>query len=208
MLTLSSQKIYGPKGVGLLYIRNLKHEARNPKQILNSKSKTVSDFDIRISDFSAVQPLITGGGQEFGLRSGTENVSGIVGFAKAAELAAAARESENRRLKGLREYFWNRIRKIAPETKLNGDFKNSLLNILNLYFSGHHGQDLLMKLDLAGFAVSPGAACAARVCRPSHVLKALGCSEEQASGSLRFSFGRPTNKAEVDKLLEALEKSL
>jgi cysteine desulfurase len=198
LMTLSSQKIYGPKGVGLLYVKDLGFRVKGLEN-QNKKNNLYPNSYI-------LYPLITGGGQESGLRGGTENTSGIVGFSKAMELAVAARESESKRLRKLKEYFWAQVQKIASKTKLNGDLRNSLPNILNLYFLGNHGQDLLMKLDLAGFAVSSGAACSARVCQPSHVLKALGCSDEQASGSLRVSFGRLTGKQDIDKLLDALKR--
>lgn len=178
LMTLSSQKIYGPKGAGLLYI--------------SKKAK--------------IAPIITGGGQESGLRGGTENVPGIVGLAKAMEIADKERTKESSRLKILQQYFLNRTNTILPEVELNGDLESRLPNNVNLYFSGREtAQDLIIKLDLAGFAVSPGAACAARICKPSHVLKALGYSDQRASGSLRISFGRQTDKGQIDKLLETLK---
>src|SRR3989344_4502908 len=159
LLTLSAQKIYGPKGIGVLYVRQMSRAA------------------------SYLSPIITGGSaQEYGLRGGTENVPGIIGFAKAAELAEKSRNSENKRLRKLQEYFLARMKKIAPKAKLNGpeDLKKRNPNNLNFYFPSQSGQDLLIKLDLEGFAVSPGAACSARVCAPSHVLKAMGFSDGRA----------------------------
>jgi len=186
-ITLSGQKIYGPKGVGILYIRGL---AGNNKKII---------------------PIITGGGQEMGVRSGTENVPAIVGFSKAAELVSESREFETKRLRKLQEYFLMRMEKIIPTARMNGDRKNRLPNNINLYFPlnsvgrNKSSQDLIIKLDLAGFAVSPGAACSARVCQPSHVLKAVGFSDERASNSLRITFGRQTRKQDIDKLLAAFK---
>jgi cysteine desulfurase len=181
LMTLSSQKIYGPKGIGMLYVRSVK------------TAKTL-------------EPLITGGGQEFGLRSGTENVPGIVGFAKAAALADKLRDKEVKRLSKLRDYFLTKAKKIIPSSQLNGDGENRLPNNINLYFPGEEAQELIIKLDLAGFAVSPGAACSARVCKPSHVLKAMGHSDERATHSIRITLGRGTNKKEIDLLLTALKK--
>ena len=180
LLTLSSQKIYGPKGVGLLYVKNLRPTSY------------------------VLRPIITGGSQEYGLRAGTENVPGIVGFAKAAEIADKMRDKEGKRLNKLKEYFAVRIKKMIPKAQFNGDFKNRLPNNINMYIPGVAGQDLIIKLDLAGFAVSPGAACSARTCLPSHVLKALGYSDERATNSIRITFGRPTTKNEIDKLLKIL----
>ncbi len=183
LLTLSSQKIYGPKGIGLLSVKkNLK-----------------------------LAPIITGGGQERGFRSGTENVPGIVGFAKAVELVAYSRELENKRLRKLREYFLKQVKKISSKIELNGDAKNRLPNNINLYIplkSGNKGsaQDLVIALDMAGFAVSPGSACAARVCSPSHVLKALGYPDEKSMSGLRITFGRQTDKKEIDSLIRAMNK--
>ncbi len=179
LMTLSSQKIYGPKGAGLLYVKNPKNWN--------------------------LSPLVTGGGQESGLRGGTEAVPLIIGLVKALEIASQKRIGEIKKIKTLQEYFWRKMKTIAPAVQLNGDWKSRLPNNLNLYFPGQAGQDLLIKLDLAGFAVSPGAACSARICRPSHVLKALGCSDAQATGSLRITFGRQTKKSDVDKLLAALK---
>ena len=187
MITLSGQKIYGPKGIGILYIRGL---GGNNKK---------------------VNPIITGGGQEYGVRSGTENVPAIIGAGKAAELVSESREFETKRLRKLQEYFLMRIEKIIPKARLNGDRKNRLPNNINLFFppnsvsQNKNSQDLIIKLDLAGFAVSPGAACAARVCQPSRVLKALGFSDERAFNSLRITFGRQTRKADIDKLLAAFK---
>src|SRR3989344_2203285 len=132
LMTLSAHKIYGPKGMGALFI----------KQIQNSK-------------FKILNSIITGGGQEFGLRSGTENVPAIVGFAKAAELAVKNREKETKRLTAIKDYFIKNIRKIHPRIEINSPEGNLCSpHIANIYFPGHSSQDLLIKLDLAGVAVS------------------------------------------------------
>jgi len=189
LMTLSAHKIYGPKGIGALYVRNSKHEARNPrlsgrqaKQIPN-----VSNFDIR---------------------SGTENVPYIVGFAKAVEIADKVRGPESARVEKLRNYFWRSLQKtFSPKSiALNGSLQNRLPNNLNIYFAGRSAQELLIKLDLVGgVAASSGAACATRVNKESHVLKALGFTPARASGSLRFSLGRPTTKKEIDSAVEKLK---
>ncbi len=181
-MTLSSQKIYGPKGVGALYVR----------QKLGSVKIPIS-----------ISPIITGGkSQEYGLRSGTENVPGIVGFAKAIEIANALRAKESLRLKKLQDYFISQAKKKIPNLEINGDLQSRLPNNINMYISGTEGQDLIIKLDLEGFAVSPGAACSARTCSPSHVLKALSYSDERATNSVRITFGRHTKKRDIDMLLK------
>ncbi|MEK7463283.1 MAG: cysteine desulfurase family protein [Patescibacteria group bacterium] len=207
MMTLSSQKIYGPKGVGLLYAR----------RIMNNELKIVNGERIIHNSPFYIHPLITGGGQEEGLRSGTENVAGIVGMAEAAQISFDSRKKESQRLLKLQDYFFKQIKKIYPKVLLNGPAigEQRLPNNINLYpltqrvgagvyFPGK--KDLIFKLDFAGFAVSGGSACSARMARPSHVLKALGCSDLKASESIRISFGRQTTKQEVDKLLAALRK--
>ena len=182
-MTLSAHKIYGSKGIGLLY-RKL--------QITNYK----------------LQTILTGGGQEFGLRSATENVPAIVGFSKAAELAIKNREKEMKRITQLRDYFWQKLKKICPAAEINGliDKTKSLPNILNVYFPNHDAQDLLMKLDFHGVAVSAGSACSARSTKQSHVLKALGCPEKRIKNSLRFSLGSPTTKKEINEALKRMRE--
>ena len=194
LMTLSAHKIYGPKGVGVLYARAL-----SPKPY-------------------PLNPIITGGGQEFGFRSGTENVAAIVGFAKAIELVSNSRELENKRIKKISDYFWKELKKINPKVQINGasDVRcqvsgvNKLPNILNIYFPESAGwrtaKDLLIKLDLAGVAVSSGSACSTRSSKPSHVLKSCGLSENRIKSSLRFSLGRFTAKAEINEAIKRLKK--
>jgi cysteine desulfurase len=183
LMTISAHKIYGPKGIGALYIRP-------------------------ISPTGPISPIITGSGQEFGLRSGTDNVPYIVGFAKAVELATNLRRYERLRLTKLRDYFWQGLKKKIPHLQVNGSMKDRLPNNLNIYFPGHAAHDLLIKLDLAGIAVSPGAACTTRVSKSSFVLEAMGFSKARASGSLRFSLGRKTTKKEIDFAIAAIVKIL
>ncbi len=182
LLTLSAHKIYGPKGIGALYVRNL-----NPKPY-------------------NLNPIITGGGQEWGLRSGSENVPSIVGFGKAVEVNEKIKTKEAKRVRELRDYFWRNLKKIVPDAELNGSAKNRLPNNLNVYFPGRPAQDLHIELDLWGMATSAGAACASRLCKPSYVIEALGYKDDRANSSLRFSFGRPTTKAEIDFALTIFKK--
>jgi len=191
LMTLSSHKIYGPKGVGALYVR------------ANNKNDIGS--------------ILSGGGQEFGLRSGTENIPAIVGFAKAAELAANSRKLANKRITELRGELWRGIKKIYPKAELNGvagserqqqENMKTLPNILNIYFPGHKAQDLLTKFDLLGLAASSGSACRARAVASSHVIEALGYSKERVMSSVRLSLGRPTTKKEIACALRIIKKAI
>ncbi|HXF43957.1 MAG TPA: cysteine desulfurase family protein [Candidatus Paceibacterota bacterium] len=178
LMTLSAHKIYGPKGAGALYIRN-----------------GVKD---------ALAPVLTGGGQEFGFRSGTENVPAIAGFAKAVKLAVSGRVLEGSRLAGLKARFWDGLKEIFPLAERNGG-EPSLPNILNVHFPGKSSEELILALDAEGIAVSSGSACGSRVARPSHVLQALGFPPERVKSSIRFSFGRSTSAEDVEKTLAALD---
>lgn len=170
LMTISAHKIYGPKGIGLLYIGR--------PDLLN------------------------------GVRMGTPNVPYIVGFAKAVEIADQLRLKEAKRVGGLRDYFWRELKKKLPELERNGSIESILPNNLNIYFPGQSAQDLLIKLDLAGIATSPGAACATRVSKTSYVLEALGFSEKRAGGSLRFSLGRQTTKKDLDCAIKTIASCL
>ena len=195
LMTFSAHKIYGPKGTGALYTRDMRQGRGN-----KGKNKFISHIPYPIS------PILTGGGQEFGLRSGTENVPTIVGFAKAIELISNSIELENKKICGLRDYFWLGIKKIHPKAELNSQFSapsaQCLPNILNVYFPGHAAQDLLTRFDLAGLAASSGSACQSRAMESSYVLGAIGYSKERAKLSIRFSLGRPTTKQEIDAALK------
>jgi cysteine desulfurase len=178
-------------------VKNPKPETRNPKQIPNSKSKIVSNL---------LSPQITGGGQEWGLRSGTENVPCIVGFGKAVEINEKLKNKETKRVQNLRDYFWRELQKIFPKIQLNGSASQRLPNNLNIYFPGSSAHDRCIELDLLGIAVSPGVACSARSSKPSYVIEALGLSSDRANSSLRFTFGRQTSKIEIKKALKLITK--
>ena len=195
LMTLSAHKIYGPKGVGALYI--------------NSKSKFLIYKQIQISKNSnkrLIEPMIFGGGQEFGMRSGTENVPVIVGFHKAVELIEVNKEKEAQRIRGLKKKLWDGILKIYPDAKINGveAEKKVLPNILNVYFPNYLAEEIMVGLDLGGVAVSSGSACSSRSAKASHVLRAMGCGEGRLKRSVRFSLGRPTSWDEIKKVLGIL----
>lgn len=179
LLTISSQKIYGPKGAGALFARE-------------------------ISGVRPLRSILSGGGQEFGFRPGTENVPAIAGFAEAVKIAAKMREGEARRVFELRKFFLRQIKKNLPKSALNGDRsgERSLPHIVNVFLGGRSAEEALVRLDLAGFAVSAGSACKSRRAEPSHVLLAMGCGEGRARGSIRISFGRRTQKADIEKLIK------
>jgi len=190
LLTLSAHKIYGPKGIGALYVR---------KDFI-SKSSTIN---------LPLSTILTGGGQEQGLRSGTENVPAIVGFAKAVELVASTRAKEAVRIVKLRDQAWQGIKKIFPKAQLNGISgvrlpKLRLPNNLNFSVPGISGEQLLVALDLRGVAISSGSACTARSISPSHVLLAMDSTKERAKNSLRITLGRQTSKTEINTFLKIL----
>ena len=180
LLSLSGHKFYGPKGVGALYVR------RGVK----------------------LQPLVFGGHQERERRAGTENVAGIVGLGKAAELALADQAAESERLRTLTENFWKRIQEIFPKAQMNGNVEFRLPAVLNLSFPGFESTALLMSLDLQGIAVSNGSACSSGSVEISHVLRAMKLPKERAMSALRFSFGKYTTAAEVETTLQVLIKIL
>ncbi len=238
LMTLSAHKIYGPKGVGALYVRNHKSQITNHKQIqkTNGRNSKFWDLEFGARNLPAVAPLVTGGGQEFGLRSGTENVPGIVGFAEATKLISNSRELENKRIRELRDYFWQGLRDICPTAQTNADYTQTdaersprksalsprlrqgfggqarrsatLPNIVNVYFPDHEAQFLLTKLDASGVAASSGSACRSRAVEASYVIEAMGYSQGRAKRSVRFSFGRPTTKEEIDRALNIIKNNL
>ncbi len=176
MLTLSGHKFYGPKGVGVLFIR-------------------------RGAPFL---PLITGGGQERERRSGTENVAGIVGLAVALELADSERDVIGAHCLALRDRIIAEISRRIPNCVLNGHPTERLPNNVNFSFTGVEGEPVLLGLDLQGIAASSGSACSSGSLEPSHVLLALGQTADVARGSLRITLGKDNNDSEVDRLLDVL----
>ncbi|MCS6924739.1 MAG: cysteine desulfurase [Candidatus Binatia bacterium] len=176
LLSLSAHKIYGPKGIGALYIRK----------------------------GTPFAPLLRGGAQERERRPGTENVAAAVGFGVAAALAARELEASATRFFQLTTKLWQGIRARIPEVFLNGPEHDRLPNTLNVGFVGASGEGLMMGLDLAGIAVSTGSACAAGALEPSHVLLALGRDPSAAQSAIRFSVGKETTEQEVDYLLTVL----
>ncbi len=176
LLTFSGHKIYGPKGIGGLYVR------KN----------------------SPLSPIIPGGGQEFGLRSGTENVPYIVGLAKAVEMVFKNREKRFQCILDLRNQLWKNIIKYNKGTKLNGFLTNRLPNNLNIRFTGLSNETLIVALDQAGIAVSAGSACSSRALAASHVLTAIGLNPKQAMESIRITLGKNTTKEEIKKAAEII----
>ena len=178
LLSLSSHKINGPKGVGALYIK-----------------KGIQ-----------IDPFILGGGQENGLRSGTENVASIVGFGKACQLAKENMESNVSNFTSLRDSLVSKIMKQISHVSFNGHKEKRIPNNAHLTFLGVNGEDLIIKLDENGIAASTGSACSVRVQKASHVLKAMGFDHEQITGSLRLTVGISNNESEIEKTVEILKK--
>ncbi len=175
LLTASSHKIYGPKGVGFIFIR----------------------------EGVEIEALLHGGGHEFGLRSSTLNVPGIVGLGEAARIAKKEMKKEGEKLKRLRERLEKNVLKIE-NSHLNGHPEKRLPNISNFWFDFIEGEALVMYLDMKGIAASTGSACSSQTLEPSHVLLAIGLKPHEAQGSLRLSIGRFTTKKEVDYVIEVL----
>jgi len=176
LLSVSSNDMYGPKGVGALYIKQ--------------GTKLV--------------PIDQGGGQENGLRSGTENIPGIVGMGKAAELAQTEMESEGKRLTGLRDKLIKGVLGKIDYSFLNGHPSQRLPGNANLRFSYIEGESLILGLDLYGIQVSSGSACTSKTLEPSHVLTAIGLPHEVAHGSLVFTMGKQNSEDDVNYILEVL----
>ncbi|MDI6766509.1 MAG: cysteine desulfurase family protein [Bacteroidota bacterium] len=181
LLSLSAHKIYGPKGIGVLYVRQ----------------------------GIEIEKLMHGGGQERGRRAGTENVAYAVGFAKAAELIVNSRENEMKRLSNLKSSLKIMLEDKFDFLLFNGHPTECLPNILSFSFDSRKfvidGESLLINLDLAGIAVSSGSACTSGSVKPSHVLLAMGRDEETAKATIRFSFGRTTTFNDIEYVLEVLE---
>jgi cysteine desulfurase len=173
LLSLSAHKIYGPKGVGALYIRN----------------------------GTPLRQFLFGGHHQRGFRPGTENVAGIVGFGKAAELAAAFLARDAVRISALRDDLERGLLQRVPQSRVNAALAPRISNTTNICFPGVDGEALLIALDLRGLSCSTGAACSSGAVEPSHVLMAIGLTPAEARSSLRFSLGRPTTRQEIDTAL-------
>jgi cysteine desulfurase len=180
LLSLSAHKLYGPKGVGALYIR------RGTK----------------------LESIVQGGGHERGLRSGTENVAGIVGLACAADLASQEMASEARRLTDLRDKLAKMVLDSVKDSWINGTMKMRLPGNLNFGFKYVEGESLLLFLDSKGIAVSTGSACSSHKLEPSHVLLSLGLKPEQCHGSLRITMGRSNTLEEVDYVAQSIAEAV
>lgn len=178
LLSLSGHKIYGPKGIGALYIRK----------------------------GTKIEPLIHGGHHEKDKRAGTENVPGIVGLGKACEIAIRKIPQEIERMKKLSDRLSKGIRREIDEVIFNGHPEERVPGILNVCIKYVEGESMLINLDLEGIYVSSGSACTSGSLEPSHVLRAMGLPPEVAHGSLRFSMGRETKEEDIDKVIEVLSK--
>lgn len=179
-MTLSAHKFYGPKGVGLAYI--------------NRRIK--------------IRPLIVGGGQEDGYRSGTYNLPGIIGLAAALGLAYRERDAYLRKVRALRDYFWKSIKKEIPELKLNGSLVHRVPANLNIMFGYIEGEAILIDLSFKGIHVSTGSACSATNLKASYVLRAIGLDKNFLNSNIRFSFGRFNTKAEIDYTIKRLQETV
>ena len=176
LASMSGHKIYGPKGIGALYIRKL----------------------------TKITPQMQGGHHEMGKRAGTENVAGIVGLGKAAELAKKELSDESKRLAGLRDYLYKGIASKIEDVRLNGHPDKRLPNTLNVGFKYLEGESIILNLDMEGIGVSTGSACTSGSLEPSHVLTAMGVDPAETQGSIRFSVGMDPAKEDLDYVLEVL----
>ncbi len=180
LLSLSAHKFYGPKGIGALYIRG----------------------------GTRLRQLLYGGHHQRGFRPGTENVAGIVGLGKAAEIARESLAADARRVSTLRDKLEQGLLARVPHARVNGGASLRTPNTTNLVFPGIEGEALLIALDLKGLACSTGAACSSGAVEPSHVLTAIGLPPEEARASLRFSLGRHTTEQEIDFALQVVPSAV
>jgi len=178
-LSMSAHKLYGPKGVGALVIRK----------------------------GSTIMPLLHGGGQERGLRSGTPNVPGVVGFSKALELALLEMAEENKKNWSLRKKLIEGLEEFASEVHINGHPTETVPHIINVCFKGTSNEELMRALDQEGIFVSKGAACGSAYEEPSHVLTAMGLTPEEAHNSIRLSLGRWSTEDDIDLLLDVISRA-
>lgn len=178
LLSVSAHKFYGPKGIGILYVKK----------------------------GTKISPILHGGHHEHGLKPGTENIASIIGMTKALELANGEIETETQKYNKLREKLKNGIIAKIPQSIINTDFSNSVPNVLNVSFKSIEGESLLLMLDMEGIAVSTGSACASGSTEPSHVLQAIGLDPVTAQGAIRFSLGKQNTEEDIDYVLEVLPK--
>ena len=179
-MTISAHKMYGPKGVGALYISN----------------------NIQID------PIIYGGNQERHKRGGTTNTAGIVGFARAAEVAHRDMKTNNHKLRALSEYFITKLNENIENIIINANVRQKLAHIVSVGFVGVDGESLLTKLDMNGIAVSTGSACSSNSLAVSHVMQAIGLSNDTAKSTVRFSFGKNNSYEEIDKAVAIITRSV
>lgn len=176
LMSISSNDMYGPRGIGALYVKT----------------------------GTRIQPIIQGGGQERGLRSGTENIPGIVGMGKAAEIAQAEMKTEGERLIKVRDRLIKGLTENVPSSFLNGHPTKRLPNNASVRFSYIEGESLILSLDMLGVACSSGSACTSKTLEPSHVLLAIGLRHEEAHGSLLFTLGKQNTEEDVDYVVNAM----
>ena len=179
-MTISAHKIYGPKGVGALYLSN------------------------KIE----IDPIVFGGTQENGRRGGTTNTAGVVGFGKACDVAMRDMKTNNHKLRSLSEYFETKLTSSVENVKFNIGTKQKLPHVLSVSFVGIDGESLATKLDLNGVAISTGSACNSNEMSVSHVLKAIGLSNDEARCSVRFSFGKNNSYEEIDKAISVIVRAV
>lgn len=178
LLSLSAHKFHGPKGIGALYVRK----------------------------GTKLEAVIHGGEQERGLRAGTENVPGIVGLGKAAEIAGSEMERNTAQIRELRDLLIKRIQEKVPDAFLNGHPVNRLPNNCHFSFSGIESEALLLRLDLAGISVSGGSACTSGSMEPSHVLQAIGLKDEMLRSGIRMTLGKETTREEIERTAQILSE--
>lgn len=180
MLSIAGHKFYGPKGVGALWVKK----------------------GLRIA------PRNLGGGQEMGMRGGTENIPGICGLGRAAEIARAERGQWETRIRGLRDRFEKKALEKIENAEVHGDLDNRLPNTSSISFPGAEGEAVAITLDLKGVAVSTGSACSTGATSPSHVLMAMGLSARQCETALRISLGKDNTREEIDRAVELLAEAV
>ena len=179
-MSMSAHKIYGPKGVGALYLKN----------------------------GVMIENLLNGGNQERGKRGGTVNVPAVAGFGKAVEIACRDISINQQKLKAIRDYFIKSINEKIEYVQINGHPHQKIAGTVNMSFEMAEGESLLMLLDLDGIAVSTASACMSNALEPSHVLRAMGLSDELAQSAIRFSFGKNLSKSDIDYVVEMLAKNV